>query len=167
MINGIFTTYFPLLKESLHLLVSFSYFPLFVCAMDERNEKKDFCFISWKRTLRNQTNDSQYKKMNQCTLIVKDLETIEWFCWDFLLSQFVFFGSFSYQAFNVAYILLLILSECGMRISNLSKHWQRICIFTDKMWRWIKWREMRALSFIFSTDRKFIYNKYKTRPLLW
>jgi len=37
--------YSPLLKESLHLPVLFSYFPLFVCAMDERKEKKNTCVL--------------------------------------------------------------------------------------------------------------------------
>jgi hypothetical protein len=50
---------------------------------------------------------------------------------------------------NVAYLLLLNLSEGGMRILNLSKQWQRMCIFTDKGWRWIKWREAHALFLIF------------------
>jgi hypothetical protein len=98
MIPGVFTTYSPLLKKSLHLPIPFSYYPLFVYAMDERKEKKDFCFVSWKRTLRNQTNDSQYKKMHRCSLIAKGLETIEWFCWVSLLSRLVFFGSFIWQA---------------------------------------------------------------------
>jgi hypothetical protein len=135
MIPGVFTTYSPLLKESLHLPVHLSYFLLFVCAVDERKENKDFCFVSWKITLKNQTNDSQYRKMHRCTLIAKGLEPIEWFCWDFLLSRLVFFSSFGCQAFNVAYILLPILSKGGMRILNLSKHSQRMYIFTYKMWR--------------------------------
>jgi len=46
MIHGVFTTYSPLLKESLHLSIPFSYYPLFVCAMDEKKENKDFCLVS-------------------------------------------------------------------------------------------------------------------------
>jgi hypothetical protein len=45
---------------------------------------------------------------------------------------------------NVAYLLLLILSECDMCILNLLKQWQRMCIFTDKTWRWIKWKDVTS-----------------------
>jgi hypothetical protein len=46
MIPSVFTTYSPLLKESLRLPIPFSYYPLFVCAMDEkRKERLLFCIL--------------------------------------------------------------------------------------------------------------------------